>query len=73
MQGHVPPIRIDPSYSDVRRLRKLILRLWEIGYGTRPVKVSTDYWYEVLDELDRVLKYYDDQWWSFEPASGQAT
>jgi hypothetical protein len=65
-QGQPPALKIDPSHKDPRQLRKRIMKLWEIAYASHPVKVSRDYWYEVLDQLDSVMKQYEDQWWSFE-------
>jgi hypothetical protein len=65
-----PTVVVDWHVPDRRRLRKQVERLWQIGYGSKPVRVLRREWDTFDLDLDNVLRAAQDGWWHFEPPLG---
>jgi Domain of unknown function (DUF4350) len=65
-----PNVVVEWHVPDRRRLRKRVERLWQIGYGSKPVRVPRREWDSFDADLDNVVRAAQDGWWRFEPPSG---
>jgi hypothetical protein len=63
-----PGVIVAPGVAQARRLRREAQRLWTIGYGTKPVRVSRREWSEFKLSLERVVRAAEDGCWRFESA-----
>lgn len=67
-RGQPPQVEIRDGYEDEPGLRRRIMRLWRIGYGTEPVRVAPSEWPTLGKDLKDVLLDADEGWWKFSPA-----
>jgi Domain of unknown function (DUF4350) len=65
-----PNVVVEWHVPDRRRLRKQVERFWQIGYGSKPVRVPRREWDTFDADLDNVVRAAQDGWWRFEPPSG---
>ncbi len=64
-----PHLVIRENARDANHLRRRIMRLWQIGFGSQPIKIKPTEWRALTEDLKEVLEKADNGVWHFLPVA----
>jgi hypothetical protein len=60
-----PALIVSHQHPNAPELRSRIVRLWHLGFGAQPRRISARDWRSLCDDLKKILEEADRGWWKF--------